>query len=204
MARSTRTAGSDGDWKHAGFVGLVFAAVLGTILIAAVLEVRPVGRSSTDPAPQTSPDARAIDAGETAPPIPGPTGDARETPSAAVSEPARDRRPPRSATPPSPSGSPLDDRASRDADRLARSGAGWTLQFLMACDPKNVLPWVERLGTEPEFFVLPKPHGDRTCYRVLWGTYDSRDRARAATDAPAALAAIPEPPQPFPLSAVLP
>jgi hypothetical protein len=74
----------------------------------------------------------------------------------------------------------------------------------MACDSKNVSPLLERLGDESRFFLLPKRHDGRNCYRVLWGTYDSREAARATTDVPAVLTAVTDSPQPFPLSAVLP
>jgi septal ring-binding cell division protein DamX len=73
--------------------------------------------------------------------------------------------------------------ASTPADRI-------TLQLLIACDAENVVK--ARAATRPggPLFVAPIRIQDRSCWRILWGSYAGRDEARAAAgDLPAYFAA---------------
>lgn len=100
------------------------------------------------------------------------------------------------APPPEPEAAPLERRAAQDGSRLEQHRGRFTLQVLMACDPANVRPLLNRLPSDDSLFLVPKRYRDQDCFRVCWGLYDSADEARAARDLPATLAALSDAPQP--------
>lgn len=91
------------------------------------------------------------------------------------------------ARPVSPA-SPADSVAKARVDAQAREylaiGQGnFTVQIQILCDVGNLEKAV-RDGAGEVWFV-PQPIGSRSCYRVLWGRYETRDEAQRA------MAAIP-------------
>ncbi len=98
----------------------------------------------------------------------------------------------------------LAQRAVRDARRLRSDSTAWTLQFMLACDPANVRSRVELLADQPEFFLLPKQHDGRSCFRLCWGRFDSRQQALASTGYPRALRAVTGKPQALEIATALP
>ncbi|HUP63177.1 MAG TPA: DUF4388 domain-containing protein [Thermoanaerobaculia bacterium] len=73
-------------------------------------------------------------------------------------------------------------------DRLARQHASnatgnFTVQIQILCDPANLTKAIGAGGSNVWF--VPQTIGGRSCYRVFWGRYDTRDEAQRA------LAAIP-------------
>jgi hypothetical protein len=59
----------------------------------------------------------------------------------------------------------------------------FSLQVMIACEAESVRK--ARAGTRPDagLFVLPIPVRGRSCFRVLWGVFESRDAAAAAARA---------------------
>lgn len=88
--------------------------------------------------------------------------------------------------PPAPVGTPApagtdEARARFDAiarQYLASATGNFTVQIQILCDAGN-LANVIRDGGEEVWFV-PQPIGERSCYRVLWGRYDTREEAQRA------------------------
>jgi len=175
-----------GQWRQILPAISISAGVLGVLLLAAILQDG--GESSrVDPprGPIRSSPTLASD------PLP--------TPSSA----APTNLPP---PPPAPSGDLLNlaRRVERDQARIASKPSGWTLQFMVACDPANVRPPVASLSAESEFYLLAKLDGERACFRLCWGLFDSRAQAVAIREFPAALASITDRPQPLPVAQALP
>lgn len=187
MAGKRRGAGSrdrplaaDADWKHLVKVGGIVTAVVGTLILGAALEIGPGERSAAPPRQLGRPTPDALE-----PAVAEPI-------EAAVTEPGE---PTALET--------LGERAEADYERLLGE-RGWTLQFMVACDPVNVRPVHDRLASDPSLYLIPKLHEDRACFRVAWGVFPDRDAAAAATrDVPAVLAAITASPQPLPIDQVL-
>lgn len=181
------------DWRHVLPVAGLLTAVVGALLIGAVLQV-----DGDVPLP-------AIDTPATGPPVaaaePVPTAAIRPTPAETAPLPTTTEVPAAAE-----SGDEILDlarRARRDEQRLARSGGAWTLQFMMACDPANVAPPAKSLAAERDFYLLSKMHDQRACFRLCWGSFASRDLALAANGIPAPLARLAERPQPLPVEQVL-
>jgi len=81
-----------------------------------------------------------------------------------------------SAATPSASGRERYDAMAR---QFAANPAGnFTVQIQILCDPAN-LGKVMSSGGEQVWFV-PQPIGARSCYRVFWGRYNTRDEAQRA------------------------
>lgn len=76
-------------------------------------------------------------------------------------------------------------------DEMARQYAAnpqgnFTVQIQILCDPGN-LEKAMRAGGDNVWFV-PQPLGERSCYRVYWGRFSTRDEAqRALANVPASL-----------------
>jgi len=166
--------GSASEARRLWAAGALLAVVLGTLLLAAVLEADPRGGA------------------------PIPTAAPTETPLPAeiLVEPE-----PRPAPPAAPEN--LDARARRDAERLSTHAGQWTLQLMMACDEAALRRSLERSALDEGLFLIEAPDQGRGCFRVVWGNYPSRDAAAAATDVPAGLLAPGESPWPRPARQVL-
>lgn len=89
------------------------------------------------------------------------------------------------AEPPAASGGR--ERYDALARQYAANPAGnFTVQIQILCDPSN-LGKVMSSGGERVWFV-PQPIGERSCYRVFWGRYNTRNEAqRAMAEIPAEL-----------------
>ena len=73
----------------------------------------------------------------------------------------------------------LPDAARAFASSLAPGARGrFSLQLLTACAPETVQKAVGAAGG-PDLFILPVSLQGRSCYRVCWGLYDSRQAAEA-------------------------
>jgi hypothetical protein len=68
----------------------------------------------------------------------------------------------------------------RDVDRLAGSGEAWMLQVAAQCEPTNVERTLREVSAE-RLHVLPVEIGERACFRICWGPFDSREDALSAT-----------------------
>jgi hypothetical protein len=83
-----------------------------------------------------------------------------------------------------PNGRERIDAMARDF--AANPTGNFTVQIQILCDPKN-LEKAMRTGGENLWFV-PQTLGQRACYRVFWGRFDSRAQAQQAlAQVPAAL-----------------
>ena len=80
--------------------------------------------------------------------------------------------------------SPLRDRYDSMAREYAANPAGnFTVQVQILCDPANLTKAINSGGENVWF--LPQAIGSRSCYRVFWGHFATRDEAQQA------MAAIP-------------
>ena len=164
------------DWKHllaaAGMVG----AVMGTLILGAVLrnpnQGRPEqGRIVTEAGPLS------VRGGTI--PVPA-TGTA------------------------DPDGDDIEDRAREDARRLAASGDEWTLQVMVTCVPETPERLLRKLRGDPRLYLLPVLYNDEACLRICWGSFSTREAAAARRGLPAALEAINHEPIPRPVRDVIP
>ena len=171
------------DWRHVLPAATLLGAVIVTLLIGAVLQVDETPPARSIEPPPAERHAETLD--------PDPVSSFPETEAApSYPEPGRDIL-------------DLARRAHRDEQRLAGSGGTWTLQFMMACDPANVVPPAKSLASEQDFYLLSKMHDERACFRLCWGSFASRDLALAANGIPATLSGLAERPQPLPVAKVL-
>lgn len=174
------------EWRQILPAVSISLGVLGVILLAAMLQ-------SGEPPRQT----------------PAPAVTENHSPPVRTAEPATIPEPNGATSPPPVDPRPGDDllnlarRVERDEARIASTPSGWTLQFMLACDPANVRARVARLDAEKQFYLLSKFHGERACFRLCWGLFDSREQAVASRQFPAALAAITDRPQPLPVEQAL-
>ena len=82
-------------------------------------------------------------------------------------------------TPTAPTGGPARDRVDAMArDFASRATGNFTVQIQILCDASNVEKLV-RDGGQNVWFV-PQSIGTRSCYRVFWGRYNTRDQAQQA------------------------
>jgi septal ring-binding cell division protein DamX len=169
----------------------------------------PTAPITTMPVVQATPTAPAAQA--TPAPLassPSPTPARAATPAPAVPAPVR-VPPPATATPPRhevaapapttvPAVPQAQASAAADAHALLARGslpeaakafatsiaAGprtrFSLQLLTACSPETVQKAVGAAG-RPDLFILPVSLQGRSCYRVCWGSYESRQAAEAGT-----------------------
>lgn len=171
------------DWKHLVTVAGLFVAVVGTLLLGAVLqvdsqEIVPAFEEAViiEPTDATMPDAA----------VAAPSADA--TPRQPASEsPALE--PPRHEL------ASLARRAARDLDRLPRTG--WMLQIMLACEAETVQRLLGQSGNDEHVHLLPATHDGRSCFRICWGPFDSHDAAAdAAAGLPRWIRALPDSPHP--------
>ncbi|MCP3980379.1 MAG: hypothetical protein GY716_13840 [bacterium] len=188
------------EWRHFWVVGVPLVAVLGTLTLGAALEVDSDAAGVSVLTPPTEPVVEGTLSLDERPPAvafrdmaPAPAREEVVEPSPSPTEVRAEPRP-----------ETLVGRARYDAGRLAAAGPGWTLQYLLACDADNVRQVMSRIGEHEQLYLLPGLHAGRSCFRVCWGHFASRDRALAARSIPAPLAALSERPLPRPTEAVLP
>ena len=191
--------GGETDWKRSISAGALVVAVLGTLLIAALMQTRPEAETQVE-----LPEPTHIEVGETGldslPVEEEPAGSARVEEIPLEPEPVEARRePPAPTAQPRGSGS-LTRRTSADLRRLREPGGAWTLQFASMCDPERVSSLLRSLEAHERFYLVPA--GD--CYRVWWGRYPTREQAVRARNVPAELAAIGDSPFPRVIAESLP
>ncbi len=94
---------------------------------------------------------------------------------------------PRTTTAPTTAATPGRARYDEMARQYAANPQGnFTVQIQILCDPGN-LEKAMRAGGDNLWFV-PQPLGERSCYRLYWGHYNTRDEAqRALANVPASL-----------------
>jgi len=163
----------------------------------------PSGSTSpaTTTAPSADPRARVSAAGttpatSTAAPPAGAATPPRATPTTKPPDPAPSPiaapKPPPTAAPTRPAGGGGDARALLQGGNLpaaarafqseiAASGADkFTLALGIYCNEENAGRLVANAGGAREIYVLPTSVEGRSCYRVIWGLYDSRADAEQA------------------------
>jgi septal ring-binding cell division protein DamX len=59
----------------------------------------------------------------------------------------------------------------------ARATGNFTVQIQILCDASNVEKLMRSGG---EVWFVPQTIGARSCYRVFWGRYNTRDQAQQA------------------------
>lgn len=141
-----------------------------TPMAAMSQEPTPQPAFGTGVVPQTSPEPRLS-------PVP-------PSPSPRASRPTRvPARPTPATSPPAAEGERRTwlERAERDRRKLqSEPGTAYAVQLELACEvPTLEKAWAydRPAGT---LWLLSTPHGDRTCFKVLWGRYGSLEAARRA------------------------
>jgi septal ring-binding cell division protein DamX len=119
--------------------------------------------------------------------------------------------------PPSPAPEPPLSPALRDVKdgNVANAATFWkhelqqhksrfTIQLVIACESKTVLDAFETLQYSSDAAVVPLKFQGRSCYRVVYGIYPSKDAAdRAASDLPAVFLRQTSPASSVPVSKIL-
>lgn len=67
---------------------------------------------------------------------------------------------------------------ARAREFAANPSGNFTVQIQILCDPANLAKLV-RSGGDSVWYV-PQPIGERACYRVFWGRYNTREQAQQA------------------------
>jgi septal ring-binding cell division protein DamX len=188
--RRNRTTSQDtvsgtlkGDWRHLTTVAGLLVAVFGTLLLGAVLQV-----DSQDALPVNE-NVVMLETMEPMPPGSLDKSSAEEVP------PVPEAAAARASVPSDSELSGLSTRVERDLQRLPRSG--WMLQIMAACDTENVLRFVEQSKDDERLHLLPATLSGRSCVRICWGPFDSRETAVEATGRlPQWIRALPDSPHP--------
>jgi septal ring-binding cell division protein DamX len=147
--------------------------------------------ATTIVAPPRATAASAASAASAAPRVPTATAvPPRATPRpAATSGPTRETStpPPAAAAPataPEPPGSSRQawlDRAARDRQKAnADRRNHFTIQLELACETQTLVDASKYDRPAGTLWVLTTPYEGRTCFRVLWGRYPSKEAARRA------------------------
>jgi septal ring-binding cell division protein DamX len=177
--------------------GALVTGVFGTLLLGAVLQADP---DTPELADRRSMARTAADGPVPAAPLgvdPVPAG---------LGETGQDTQPtlsPRVARPIT-GDADLVDRAAADERRLQASGHGYTLQFAVNCEPKNVRSNLEALRSHQDFYLLTMLYQDRACFRLCWGFYDNEQQARSARDVPERLSSMTPTPKVISIAEALP
>jgi septal ring-binding cell division protein DamX len=177
------------DWKQLVSAGALVVAVVATLIIGWALQGEPAEDDDAAvvelAAPDHMPDSSGaadieLDPEPTAAPPPAPP----------EQEPA-------------PEPQTLRSRSARDHDRLSAAADEWTLQFITACDEGNVRAKLDELHGHDDFYLVPVTLDGRSCYRLCWGRFETRERALAARNIPSSLAAITDKPLAIPAGKVV-
>jgi septal ring-binding cell division protein DamX len=187
---------SDDDRRHLIYTGSLIGAVVGTLLIGAILRADP-----DDPRAARATMIADVPVAAQAAPAPAPLPSYDPPPKPTAAGPAAREL---ALGVPFEGDDDLADRALADEGRLHASGEGYTLQFAVVCDPDNARAQVERLGDEPGLYVLTTLLDDRVCFRLCWGFYDSERQALSARDVPRQLRAITREPKVLSVREALP
>ena len=117
-----------------------------------------------------------------APPATTTTTTTATTTTAAVETAALPKVTPKPATAAAPAPAPAGDlKAHYDTmarEFAANASGNFTVQIQILCDPANVSKALSAGGSNVWF--VPQTIGNRSCYRVFWGRYATRDEAQRA------------------------
>ena len=94
-------------------------------------------------------------------------------------------------------------RVEQDLERMAAPGDGWTAQLALLCDPSRVQQILDRFGSQRPLHILPTFHNDDACFLVCWNRYPTSERAKKASDLPAALRSVQPKPLPKEIAKIL-
>jgi hypothetical protein len=181
------------DWRRSLSAGALVVAVLGVLLVAALMQTRPEADSQVE-----LPEPTHIEVGETGPdPLPAEAVDA---PPGAEGTRKEVRIEPPPAADLSRGSDPLTRRTAADLRRLRKPGGVWTLQFASMCDPDRVTALLRSLETHERLYLVPA--GD--CYRIWWGRFATREAALSARGVPAELTGMGDSPFPRVIAESLP
>jgi hypothetical protein len=75
---------------------------------------------------------------------------------------------------------------------------------MIACESDNAASMIEKASNSDRLFILPSDYRGRSCYRLCWGVYPSRDDAVEARDLPSAIRREISAPAPREIVAVVP
>jgi len=184
------------DWKHLVSAGALVTGVLGTLLLGAVLQADPdtPGLSGAGGAARMAAETIA------APASPAEVESPREVPLNDSPERTHES----DVAVPITGDADLVDRAAADERRLQASGHGYTLQFAVNCEGKNVRSNLEALRSHQDFYLLTMLYQDRACFRLCWGFYDNVQQARSARDVPERLRSMTATPKAISIAEALP
>jgi len=185
------------DWRHLVSAGALVTGVLGTLLLGAVLQADPdtpeltAGRNVA----QAASDGGVPTGLDEAPPLVTGREEGNDD-----SVRTRERGVASAIT----GDADLVDRAAADERRLQASGHGYTLQFAVNCEAKNVRSNLEALRSHQDFYLLTMLYQDRACFRLCWGFYDNEQQARSARDVPDRLSGMTATPKVISIAEALP
>jgi len=177
-------------WLVIGILVVLLAAVVATILWRS----RPVTREAASRAIGSI--AASPTSVPTAPPPPVVVATVAPTPPPAQPTPAPSARPRRSSPIPAPTAAPARqavpvpagedraawlDRARKDAKRLeGDKKTRYAIQLELACETGSLVQAWTHDRPAGTMWLLTVTHGDKQCFRVLWGRYPSIAEARRA------------------------
>ncbi len=162
------------DLRHLLTAGSLVAAVLGTLILGAILRI------DRDDEDGVAVDAVPLTAGTEAPPRDvGPTA-----------QPVGE--------------GDLRRRAMDDSRRLSTTADEWTLQFMVTCREQTAQRILQQTGGDRRLHLLPVIVEDQDCFRICWGRYDSRDRAVGNTAIPQVLLTLNASPIPREIRGMMP
>jgi hypothetical protein len=161
---------------------------------------RTTARKTTPPAPATASETGTVvdlttttqapeppPTGMTIMPAPTTTATTTTAPATASAEPPPTQALPRvtartatsTSTTPAPGSNATRDRVDTMArDFASRATGNFTVQIQILCDASNVEGLMRSGGTSVWF--VPQSLGTRSCYRVFWGRYNTREQAAQA------------------------
>jgi len=181
----------------------VEGGTVGQIRVIGGVVFRPLGGGASEESSQ-SPPAPTPSAAPPRPTSPPPPAPAQEPEPAPTTPPPAPAPPPRSpdVVPGGPAGSfargqdllrrgDYDAAAGAFVDYVRSSAAGkYAVALGTFCETENVRRQVERSGGAQGVFLLPVSLSGRSCYRLLWGIYETYEEAlRAVRTVPTALRA---------------
>jgi septal ring-binding cell division protein DamX len=166
------------DWKQLLSAAALVVAVVGTLIVGWALKSDPVEQDRAEVVELAAPDHMPDSSGE---------ADMEPTP----------------APPPAAEPDPLLSRSSSDLERMSSAAAGWTLQFITACDEAKVHARLVDLRSHDQFYLIPVTLDGRSCFRLCWGLFETRERALSAGGIPGVLSAINDKPLAIPTDKVI-
>jgi len=141
----------------------------------------PVTQTTSTAAPSTTTTAvvETVAPTTTAAPPPPPPATTTATATAPVETAALPKVTPKPVTAsPAPAGDLKAHYDTMAREFAANASGNFTVQIQILCDPANVSKALSAGGSNVWF--VPQTIGSRTCYRVFWGRYATRDEAQRA------------------------